>query len=85
MPDRSRDALLTAFGSAVRTLRRERGLSQEEFADRVGLHRTYVGDVERGERNLGLVNVGRIAAALDLPISTLIAKAERAGSNGQAP
>jgi transcriptional regulator with XRE-family HTH domain len=77
MPDRPRDALLTAFGSAVRTLRRERGLSQEEFADRVGLHRTYIGDVERGERNVGLVNVSRIAAALELPISTLIAEAER--------
>ena len=49
----------------------------EEFANRVGFRRTYIGAVERGERNVGLVNVGRIAAALEPPISSLIAEAER--------
>jgi transcriptional regulator with XRE-family HTH domain len=77
MADRARRDLLTAFGAAVRTLRRSRGWSQEEFADRVGLHRTYVGDVERGERNLGLLNIGRFADALDLPLSALMAEVEK--------
>ena len=77
MADRPRNELLAAFGEAVRALRRERGLSQEEFADRVGLHRTYIGDVERGERNIGLVNIGRIAQALDLPIVDLVAAIQK--------
>ena len=81
MPDRVRSELLTAFGAAVRALRRDRGWSQEEFADRVGLHRTYMGDVERGERNLGLVNVRRIADALGVPLSALMAEVERNDSD----
>ena len=60
-------------------MRREQGLSQEAFADRVGLHRTYMGDVERGERNIGLVKVGRIAAALGVQPSSLLTEAERHG------
>ena len=77
MPDRSKPDLLVAFGAAVRRLRRDRSWSQEEFADRVGLHRTYVGAIERGERNLSLVNVGRIAAALQVPLSGLMAEVEK--------
>ena len=78
MPDRPRSELLTAFGSAVRALRLERGWSQEEFADRVGLHRTYVGDVERGERNIGLLNISRIAAALGVSLAALMADVDPA-------
>jgi transcriptional regulator with XRE-family HTH domain len=52
------------FEQRVRELRAEAGLSQEEFAHRVGLDRTYVGGVERGERNLGLDNIYRLADAL---------------------
>ena len=81
MPDRARSDVLTAFGAAVRAHRRDRGWSQEEFADRVGLHRTYMGDVERGERNLGLVNVRRIADALGMPLSALMAEAEKSDSD----
>ncbi|MGO9180066.1 MAG: helix-turn-helix domain-containing protein [Candidatus Limnocylindrales bacterium] len=77
MPDHPRPELLAAFGAAVRRLRRERGWSQEEFADRVGVHRTYMGSVERGERNLSLLNLGRIAQALQLPVSALMAEVER--------
>lgn len=76
MRDATRPALLVAFGEAVRALRQRQGLSQEDFADRVGIHRTYIGDVERGERNLGLVNVGRIAAALGTSLSTLMAEVD---------
>ena len=69
--------VLAAFGAAVRRLRSERGWSQEELADRVGIDRTYMGGVERGERNLGLVNIARIAAALEISLTQLMAEAER--------
>lgn len=72
--------LQTALGKTIRELRAERGYSQESFADAVGLHRTYMGGIERGERNVGVVNLSRIAAALDLQLSELIAKAEGAMS-----
>lgn len=61
------------FGAAVRRQRLELGLSQEELAERSGLHRTYVSDVERGERNVSLDNIGKIANALDVPIADLFA------------
>jgi transcriptional regulator with XRE-family HTH domain len=78
MPDHPRPELLAAFGAAaVRRLRRARGWSQEEFADRVGVHRTYMGAIERGERNLSLLNIGRIADALKVSLSALMAEVER--------
>lgn len=55
---------LHAFGAAVRGRRLKLGMSQEALADRAGLHRTYVGAVERGERNISLINICKIAAAL---------------------
>lgn len=54
------------FGNRVRQLRKNRGWSQEEFAHRVGLDRSYMGGVERGERNVSLENICRIAMALDV-------------------
>lgn len=65
------------FGRAVRRLRERLGLSQEELADRAGLHRTYVGGIERGERNVSLVNIGRLAHALETSLSALMAEVER--------
>ncbi len=53
------------------------GLSQEKLAQLAGIHRTYIGDVERGVRNISLVNMTRIAAALDLPLSRLIMEIEK--------
>lgn len=75
--DEAGRGLLRAFGAAVRRLRSERGWSQEEFADRVGVHRTYMGAIERGERNLSLVNIGRIAAGLEISLAALMAEVER--------
>jgi transcriptional regulator with XRE-family HTH domain len=59
------------FGAAIRRYRLERGLSQEQLAARAGLDRTYVGGIERGERNPSLKNIARIAAALRVPIRQL--------------
>jgi len=56
----------TLFGNRVRRLRKSRGWSQEEFAHLVGLDRSYMGGVERGERNVSLENICRIATALGL-------------------
>lgn len=73
-PDRA--DILLLFGSTVRKLRQNRGLSQEELADLCGLDRTYIGGIERGERNVGLVNVQRISFALKVPISVLFQRYE---------
>jgi transcriptional regulator with XRE-family HTH domain len=78
----AKSALLVAFGASVRALRTSHGWSQEDFADRVGIHRTYVGDVERGERNLGLVNVARVADALGVTLASLMAEVDRRRDGG---
>lgn len=72
MEDSSPRALV---GMAVRTQRKARGLSQERLAFECGLHRTYIGSVERGERNLSLDNIIRIANALGIKPSDLLRKA----------
>lgn len=59
----------------MRALRLARNLSQEELADACGLHRTYIGSVERGERNVSIDNMERIADALKVNISELVRKA----------
>jgi transcriptional regulator with XRE-family HTH domain len=59
------------FGKAVRKKRHTLGVSQEEFADICGLDRTYIGGIERGERNVALVNVERIAKALKISLPEL--------------
>ena len=65
------DSVKRRFGRRVRELREQAGWSQEQFAEECGLHRTYVGGIERGERNVGLVNIARIAQALGVSIAGL--------------
>jgi transcriptional regulator with XRE-family HTH domain len=60
-------------------------MSQEDLADEAGLHRTYIGGIERGERNVAYINIRRIAAALDVRPSQLLARAERHESGGRLP
>ena len=60
------------FGKKVRQLRRARGLSQEELAFRAGVHRNYLGGIERGERNPALDNIAAIARALGVDPSELL-------------
>lgn len=66
-----------ALGEAVRRRRLEIGLSQEELGLESGIHRTYVGGVERGERNISLANLMRLASVLQTRPSSLLSVAER--------
>ena len=63
--------ILVSFGEVVRNARKAKGLSQEELAEKAGLHRTYIGMIERGEKNLTLSNIFKIAQALETPMSEL--------------
>ena len=76
MVDRARDPLLSAFGGAVRSLRLARGLSQESLAEAARLHVTYVSSLERGRRNVSLVNIDRLARALGVDLPGLMAPVE---------
>lgn len=70
-------AYVKALGQAVREFRKAKGYSQEGFADEVGLHRTYMGAIERGEQNLTVKNIVKVADTLGIPPSKLLAKAEK--------
>ena len=59
------------FGKALRQRRQKLGVSQEAFADMCELDRTYIGGIERGERNVALVNIEKIAKALKIPIAQM--------------
>lgn len=76
MVPRHRVNELRAFGLAVRARREALGISQEDLADRAGLHRTYLGSVERGERNLAIKNIYAISRALGTTPSKLFAETD---------
>ncbi len=67
----SKRKILISFGDKVRELRKEKGLSQEEFSYKADLHRTYIGMIERAEKNITLTNIEKIAKALDVDIKKL--------------
>ena len=69
MPD---EQLLKAFGQRIRHLRTAKGLSQEQLAEQTGFHRTYIGMVERGERNISLSNIGVFAKFFEMSVSELL-------------
>jgi transcriptional regulator with XRE-family HTH domain len=72
--ENSASSLRVLFAANVRRFRLRRGLSQEKLADLAGLHRTYVGSVERGERNISIDNVGRLAEALGASAAELVSE-----------
>ena len=74
---RTRSSAHAAFGAAIRSVRAERALSQNELAARCELDRTYVSGIERGERNPSLTNILKIAVALSVPPGQLFERAER--------
>lgn len=63
---------LKKFGAAVRDTRKSNGWSQEKLAERSGLDRTYIGSVERGERNISLINIEKISVALGVDMTDLV-------------
>ncbi len=77
MKKRGKPDIRERFGDAVRTRREELQLTQEDLAEKAGIHRTYLSDIERGSRNVSLLNIELIAAALELPISRLFSLVER--------
>ena len=64
--------ILRQFGDEVKRLRKAKGWSQEELAKRAGLHRTYIGSIERSERNVSLMNIQRIAKAFNIKVRNLL-------------
>ena len=68
----SSSEILVNFGNNVRELRKKKGYSQEELAFRADLHRTYIGMIERAEKNITLINIEKIAIALEVKIGELI-------------
>ena len=65
-------AYLQTLGKNIKQLREAKGLSQEGLADISGLHRTYIGGIERGERNVSIINIARLAQALEVDASRLV-------------
>lgn len=66
------NAILRQFGDKVKSLRKAKRWSQEELAKKAGLHRTYIGSIERSERNVSLINIERIAKALNTEARKLL-------------
>ena len=76
MDERLSNLLLRALGQRIRELRREQGFSQEAFADKCGVHRTFMGTVERGESNLSFQNIAKVATTLGVSLSRLFSDLE---------
>ena len=70
------DQFLRVFGQVIASRRHKMGISQEELASRAGLNRTYIGDIERGARNVALLNIKRLSLALGTSPSKLLTEVE---------
>lgn len=68
----SKETVLLKFGEKVREFRKEKGLSQEDLAHLAELHRTYIGMIERAEKNITLLNIEKIANALKISVKDLL-------------
>jgi transcriptional regulator with XRE-family HTH domain len=68
----SKEEILVRFGERVRDLRKLKNLSQEQLAFKADLHRTYIGMIERAEKNITLINIQKIANALEINIDELL-------------
>lgn len=75
--DKDLRVLLKAFSRSVRELREKQGISQEELADRSGLHRTYISNLERAEVNVSLKNIKKLAHGLGISMTSLVDHVER--------
>jgi len=87
MADASSQRLLKVLGLRIRDLRRAQGLSQEDLADKCGVHRTFMGTVERGESNLSFSNIFKVASTLGISLSALFEGVDQnavAGGQGNA-
>lgn len=71
------ERVLIGLGRALRAIRRDRGLSQEELSLETGVHRNYIGGIERGEHSPSVVGVAQLADALEIELGELFALAER--------
>ena len=69
--------MLRALGQRIRELRTEQGYSQEAFADKCGVHRTFMGTVERGESNLSFQNIAKVSMTLGVPMAELFSGLEK--------
>lgn len=70
------EEIRVAYGKAIRSIRQSKKISQEELAERCGLHRTYVSDIELGKRNVSLENIDKIARALQIKKSEVFIEVE---------
>jgi transcriptional regulator with XRE-family HTH domain len=77
MKNRKKPDIRERFGFAVKVRREALGLTQEDLADRAQIHRTYLSDIERGTRNLSLVNIEQMAEALSVSMSELFRLVEK--------
>jgi transcriptional regulator with XRE-family HTH domain len=71
------DSLSKKIGATVRRLRQARGLSQEAFADHCGLHRTYIGAIERGEKTISVETANKLAQAFSLSLQDFFGQVEQ--------
>lgn len=72
MSNESEQYILSSFGQQVRSLRQNKAMSQEELASRAGVHRTYIGMIERGEKNVTIVTMMKLAKALETTLTELL-------------